>query len=117
MRTGKRKNSLIIAMFVFGGIAILITIVAAILYFVAKEECLQKISLILGLVSTSISVILSIVATGYSFYSGEKTSKILDDIRNESETLAGDITQRRIHDAMGEKSAERILQEKINKKD
>lgn len=109
MRTGKQKSKLIIAMFVFGGIAIFLTLISAILYLFAKDESFQKVSLIIGLVSTSVSIILSVVATVYSYYSGMKTSELMEEIKKENTAMVEYINENRVKGAMGEKGIEKIL--------
>lgn len=95
-----------------------LTVCAALIYAISEKECFQKISLIIGLVSTSFSTILSLVATIYTFYSGMQTNLKLDNIGNENKVLADDIEKRRLKDSMGANSAKRILNKEIetNKK-
>lgn len=91
-------------------------VLSACLYIFVENSKLQRASMIVGLCSTGFSVILSLVATIYSYVSGEKTNETLEKIEKENKTLVDFINNRRIQDGMGAKGLERFVDNKnLNK--
>ena len=108
-RSGLKVKGMITAMIIFGVFAILSALVVAVLYICGNQDpIVQRMSIALGFVSTIISIILSVVATIYSFKSGIKTAETLDAIKEQYSTFSTEINRTRNQDALGKSSTERI---------
>ena len=97
-------------MIIFGAIACACAVITAILFVIgSRNDFLQGFSLALGFISTIISIILSIVAVIYSYISGNKTERILNDIQEQYATFVGKLNDERIKSSLGVESVKRIL--------
>lgn len=103
------NKKILVVIVILAIIAVIMAFVSGILYFIAShDDYLQRISSVISVVSTIISVILSVIATIYSFISGQQTTRILEDIKQQNKLLADYIGELRRNSGMGDSILERF---------
>jgi hypothetical protein len=88
------EKIIIIASLIFGGVAVLLAFVSAVLFFFGAA-----ITTALGIISTIMSVLLSIGAMLYAYFSGKKTLELLNKIEAQNIKLIDKITLELLKDA------------------
>ena len=83
--------------FVFGVIAVILVLVSS---FWGNNNA----STVLGMISTIISIVLSVVAIIYTYVSGKSTLDLLDEIKKQNEALVKKIVQDAVANGLGQKS-------------
>ena len=97
----KYMKTVIVIVFVFGGIAIISASLSAFIFFVAEE-----VSSAFGIISSIMSVVLSIAAMVYTYLSGKETFYLLKEIEKQNKILVDKINQDLLKDAYDEKGIE-----------
>ena len=105
------ERGLIVAAIIFGGIAVLCALISAVLTFFSPN-----VSSALGGVATVISMLLSIVAMLYTFFSGKGTLALLNTIEEQNKRLVDKINSELIKDAYDKEGIEDARTSKVTDK-
>ena len=87
----------------FGTVSVLFAMASAILFLIGCDY-----SGAVGVFSTIISTVLSVVSILYTYISGNKTIKLMDDITRQHKTLVGKVQSDLVKDNFDEENIENL---------
>ena len=102
-------NRMVFAFFIFAGIAVTLALASAILFFIGSD-----FSSAIGVIATVVSLLLSVAAMLYTYFSGTGTLELLNKIESQNKELVAKINQDLLKDAYDEKGIDDLRKSRRN---